>query len=73
MALLKNCFLYPDIDKWNKWRMDILTLIKEVDYALIDGTFFKNGELKNRDMSEIPHPFVTESIGPIPATGPIRS
>ncbi|MBK8501440.1 MAG: hypothetical protein IPL46_04090 [Saprospiraceae bacterium] len=42
--------------------MDILQLIREVDYALVDGTFFKNGELKNRDMSEIPHPLVTESI-----------
>jgi pyrroloquinoline quinone biosynthesis protein B len=58
----KKLLFVPDIDKWNKWRINILTLIKEVDYALIDGTFFKNGELKNRDMSEIPHPFVTESL-----------
>ena len=27
----------------------------------MDATFYKNGELK-RDMSEIPHPFVEESI-----------
>ena len=35
--------------------------IKQCDIALLDGTFYKNGELK-RDMSEIPHPFIEESI-----------
>jgi pyrroloquinoline quinone biosynthesis protein B len=33
-----------------------------VDYALIDATFFSDGELPGRDMSKIPHPFVTESM-----------
>ena len=30
--------------------------------ALLDGTFYKNGELPGRDMSEVPHPFVEESL-----------
>ena len=51
----------PHIDKWEKWSKDICNLIKEVDYAFLDGTFYRNGELK-RDMSEIPHPFVEESM-----------
>ncbi len=51
----------PDIDKWNKWEKNIKEEIRTVDYALIDGTFYKNGEIK-RDMSEIPHPFVEESM-----------
>ena len=42
--------------------IDIIDLIEEVDYAFLDGTFYKNGEL-NRDMSEIPHPFIEESMG----------
>ena len=36
--------------------------IKQVDYALLDATFFASNELPNRDMSEVPHPFVQESM-----------
>ncbi|MEO1050455.1 MAG: MBL fold metallo-hydrolase [Bacteroidota bacterium] len=52
----------PDIDKWNKWDRDIIKEIKSVDVAFIDGTFYQNGEIPGRDMSEIPHPFVEESM-----------
>ena len=60
---INNKFLIfiPDIDKWGKWETSITELIKKVDYAFLDATFYKNGELK-RDMSEIPHPFVEESM-----------
>ena len=58
----KTALFIPDIDKWQKWSCNIVDLIKEVDYALIDATFFAKGELPNRDMSEVPHPFVEESI-----------
>ena len=37
-------------------------LIRTVDYALVDATFFADGELPGRDMSKVPHPFVTESM-----------
>jgi len=52
----------PDIDKWEKWERDILQEIKAVDYAFLDGTFFRDGEIPGRDMSEIPHPFIQESM-----------
>ena len=58
----RKALFIPDIDKWSKWKRDIKTEIEAVDVALIDGTFLKNGELPNRDMSQIPHPFVEESI-----------
>ncbi len=58
----KSLIFIPDIDKWEQWETDITELIKKVDYAFLDATFYKNGELK-RDMSEIPHPFVEESMG----------
>ncbi|MBR9860091.1 MBL fold metallo-hydrolase [bacterium] len=58
----KTLLFIPDIDKWDKWIYKIETLIENVDYALIDGTFYDNEELPNRDMSEIPHPFVIESM-----------
>ena len=57
----KSLIFIPDIDKWGKWETNITELIKKVDYAFLDATFYKNGELK-RDMSEIPHPFVEESM-----------
>ncbi len=58
----KTALFIPDIDKWQKWHRNIATEITRVDYALLDATFFANGEIPNRDMSEIPHPFVTESM-----------
>lgn len=57
----KSFLFIPDIDKWDKWDRSIIEEIKKVDYAFLDATFFDNGEIPNRDMSEIPHPFVEES------------
>ena len=50
-----------DIDEWDSWKVDLEQLVIDNDILFLDGTFYKNGELK-RDMSEIPHPFVEESI-----------
>ena len=58
----KKLLFIPDIDKWEKWKTDIVSLIKEVDYALIDGTFFSAAEVGNRNIAEIPHPLVQESM-----------
>ena len=62
VSTMKKKLLYiPDIDKWHLWDKDIKEMIKIVDYALLDGTFYQDGEL-SRDMSKIPHPFVKESM-----------
>lgn len=58
----KKALFIPDIDKWEKWETAIVEAISKVDYAFIDATFYDNAELNNRDMSEIPHPFVVESM-----------
>lgn len=58
----KKALFIPDIDKWDKWEVDVTGLIREVDYAFLDATFFDEHELNNRDISEIPHPFVVESM-----------
>lgn len=58
----KKALFIPDIDKWHLWETDILALIKTVDVAYLDGTFFQNGEIPGRDMSQIPHPFMEESM-----------
>jgi pyrroloquinoline quinone biosynthesis protein B len=59
---LKKVLFIPDIDKWEKWSSDIIEVIKEVDYAFIDGTFYDGEEINNRNISEIPHPFIVESM-----------
>lgn len=58
----KKVLFIPDIDKWGKWDVNIITVLKEVDYAFIDATFFDAEEINNRDISEIPHPFIIESL-----------
>ncbi len=58
----KSAVYIPDIDKWERWGTDIRDIIRSVDYALLDATFFADGELPGRDMSKIAHPFVAESM-----------
>ncbi len=58
----KRVLFIPDIDKWAKWQRNILDEVGRVDAALLDATFYQNGELPNRNMSEVPHPFITETM-----------
>ncbi len=58
----KKIIFIPDIDKWGKWKKNIIEVVKNSDHVLIDATFYQNKEVKGRDMSEIPHPFVEESM-----------
>lgn len=58
----KSAIFIPDIDKWDMWSTDIRAVVQSVDYALLDATFFRDGELPGRDMSKIKHPFVAESM-----------
>ncbi|MFK7887301.1 MAG: MBL fold metallo-hydrolase [Gammaproteobacteria bacterium] len=66
----RSVLFIPDIDKWSKWQRDIAVEIERVDYAFIDATFFDGGELPGRDMSEIPHPFVVESMQDLASLSP---
>ena len=58
----KTALFIPDIDKWYLWEKSIIEEIKQVAYAIIDATFYDSKEVNYRDISEIPHPFVTESM-----------
>ena len=57
----KKALFIPDIDKWQKWDKNIIELVQEFDYLLLDATFYESAEI-NRDISEIPHPLVTETM-----------
>lgn len=57
----KTLVFIPDIDKWQKWQTNLAVLVKSVDFLLLDGTFYADGEI-GRPMSEVPHPFVSETL-----------
>jgi pyrroloquinoline quinone biosynthesis protein B len=60
----KTKYLFiPDINKWDKWTRNITDEVNTADIALLDGTFYDDTELPGRNMSEIPHPFVVETMG----------
>ena len=58
----RSALFIPDIDKWSKWNLDLETIISTVDFAFIDGTFFDGVEINHRDISQIPHPFIIETL-----------
>ena len=58
----EQAMFIPDIDKWERWDRDLRGQTGSVNLAFIDASFFKNGEIPGRDMSAIPHPFVTETM-----------
>ena len=61
-----SALFVPDIDSWDAWQSEygvsIDDMVAQVDYAFLDASFFDNHELVGRDMSEIPHPRVTETM-----------
>lgn len=62
----KSILFLPDIDDWDRWESEFNTriedMISRVDIAYLDATFFDNNELPGRDMSQIPHPRVKDSM-----------
>lgn len=58
----RSAIFIPDIDKWEKWDHKLAAVVRSVDRAWVDGTFYDIAELPGRDMSEIPHPMITETV-----------
>ena len=58
----KSLAFIPDIDKWEKWHGNIFQLVLNTDILLLDGTFYSQNEIPHRNMAEIPHPFIIESM-----------
>jgi pyrroloquinoline quinone biosynthesis protein B len=61
----RSVLFVPDIDswvEWDEWGTSIEQLIRDVDVAYIDGTFYADGEIPGRDMSTFPHPFITTTM-----------
>lgn len=58
----RSVLFLPDIDKWERWERRVEEVLQSVDIAYLDATFFNDSELPGRNMAEIPHPFVVESL-----------
>ncbi|MFH2019713.1 MAG: MBL fold metallo-hydrolase [bacterium] len=57
----KRVVFIPDIDHW-KIFPSLQNIINSTDTAFIDGTFFDQSELPNRDISKIPHPSISHTL-----------
>jgi pyrroloquinoline quinone biosynthesis protein B len=63
----QSIFFLPDIDKWQAWDETagdgaLERILERVDVAYLDGSFYADGEVPGREMSEIRHPFISESL-----------
>lgn len=58
----KKYLFIADIDKWEKWNIKIEKEVERADIALLDATFYSADELPHRDILEIPHPLVKETM-----------
>jgi pyrroloquinoline quinone biosynthesis protein B len=55
----KTLFI-PDINNWNS--INLLPKLAECDQAFLDGTFYTADELPNREIKEVPHPPVINTM-----------
>ena len=63
----KQALYLPDIDSFDAWvgkdgQTRFLKMLALSHYVFVDATFYDDNELPGRDMSEIPHPRVTETM-----------
>lgn len=58
----KKYLFIPDINKWNLWNRDIVLETKAVDVAFVDATFYDSNDLPGRNLANVPHPLVTETM-----------
>ncbi|QIQ85289.1 MBL fold metallo-hydrolase [Erythrobacter sp.] len=75
----RRALYLPDLDSWEEFESasgsSLEQLVAGVDFALIDATFWDDGELEGRDMSAVPHPrvkAVIERLAPLPATERVK-
>jgi pyrroloquinoline quinone biosynthesis protein B len=71
----RSLLYVPDTDSWAAWDPPLTELLDGIDIAILDGTFFSQGELPGRDMASIGHPLIEQSLellGPMVASGKLK-
>jgi pyrroloquinoline quinone biosynthesis protein B len=57
----RSALYLPDIDGWSAWDAAD-EVVAAVDVAVLDATFFDDGEALGRLMAEVPHPYVVDTV-----------
>ena len=58
----RSILYIPDIDYWETWDYAIADVVREVDAALLDGSFYSGREVPGRNLDDIPHPLIPHSM-----------
>ncbi len=58
----RSLLFLPDIDRWDTWDRDIVSVVEGVDVALLDATFYSADEVGGRSQEQSPHPLVTDTV-----------
>jgi pyrroloquinoline quinone biosynthesis protein B len=66
-----SALFLPDIDSWDQWTREtgvpLEDRVRAMNHLFVDATFFADGELPGRDMSQIPHPRVRDTMARLAA------
>lgn len=72
----RRALLYvPDTDAWASWPRPLEEVLRGVDVALLDGTFYSRDELPDRDVTKIKHPLIDttmDRLAPLVHAGRLR-
>lgn len=58
----RSVLFVPDVDAWERSPGLLERLLDGVDLAYVDGTFYDGRELPDRNLAEIPHPLMTNTM-----------
>ncbi len=58
----KTLLYVPDTDAWHTWNPSLREILVGVDFALLDGTFYSLDELPGRDITQVKHPLIRDSM-----------
>lgn len=58
----KAALFVPDVDRWDGNEALLEELLQGVDIAYVDGTFYDGSELPERNLAEIRHPLMTDTM-----------
>ncbi len=61
VSINEEILYVPDIDDWRVWP-DARAEVAKHNVCILDGTFFSPDELPTRNLKEISHPFITDTI-----------
>lgn len=61
ISINEKLLYVPDIDGWDVWP-DAREEVAKHEVSLLDATFYSPDELPGRDLSEISHPFISDTL-----------